>query len=137
MKKILEKVKERMKNKNEEEVEEEYVELDVDNVSEKQEKIYVKPFILEDFSDVKNILNSLREGNTIIIIDMKKLREKDLMELKRAIAKIKKTAETINGDIRGFGEDHLIVVPDYVEILKTQNKKEEKDDSNATYSDYD
>ena len=84
---------------------EEYVELDSSRVSEQGQKIIVKPFVLEDFTDIKQILDSLREGNTICLINIRPLKEKDLIELKRAINKLKKTCDAIEGDIAGFSDD--------------------------------
>ncbi len=121
--KIIDRLKESMKR--EEQDEDTYMELDADKAPEHDEKLFVRPFIIDDFSDLKPILDSLREGNTIALINIRPLREKDLLELKRAVAKVKKTVEAINGDIRGFGEDHLIVVPSFIQIAKQQEKAED------------
>ena len=50
---------------------------------------------MKSFEDVTPILNSLREGYTIAIIDIKQLRQRDTMETKRAIAKVRKTIDII------------------------------------------
>ncbi|HIH43270.1 TPA: cell division protein SepF, partial [Candidatus Woesearchaeota archaeon] len=44
-----------------------------------------------------------------------------LVELKRAINKLKKTCEAIDGDIAGFGDDYLIVVPTFAEIYRSKD----------------
>ena len=67
-----------------------YVELDSSS-KESSQKIIVRPFVLEDFSDIKPVLDSLREGNTICLVNIQPLKDKDLVELKRAINKLKKT----------------------------------------------
>ena len=41
----------------------------------------------------KTVLDDLREGYTIALVNIKPLKEKDLIELKRAINKIKKTCD--------------------------------------------
>lgn len=97
--------------------EEEYIEIDLGREIKKA-KILVRPFILRSFEDVNPILNSLREGYTIAIIDIKHLRAKDIIELKRAISKIKKTADALEGSIAGFGENTIIVTPNFAEIHK-------------------
>ena len=48
---------------------EEYVELDVTGEGQGT-KIIVKPYMLEDFSDVKPILDDLREGYTIALVNI-------------------------------------------------------------------
>lgn len=104
---------------HQEEGHEGYVELD----SEEQHgpnKTIVRPFALTDFEDIKEVLDSLREGNTIALVNIRPLKDKDLMELKRAINKLKKTADAIDGEIAGFGEDWIVVTPSSAEIYRTK-----------------
>jgi len=98
---------------------EDYVEIDLNSVESKESKVSVRPFVLRQFEDLNEILNSLREGYTIAVIDIKSLKTKDVVELKRAIAKIKKTVDAIEGSIAGFGENVIIVTPKFAEIYKT------------------
>ena len=70
---------------------EDYVEIDLGNSEQKDPKVMVRPFTLRQYDDINEILNSLREGYTIAVIDIKQLKKKDVIELKRAITKIKKT----------------------------------------------
>jgi len=100
--------------------EEGYVELDSEAL-EPRTKILVRPFILEDFEDMKPILDSLREGHTIALVNIKPLKERDLIELKRAINKLKKTTDAIDGEIAGFGDDYIVVTPSFATIHKTKH----------------
>ncbi len=101
------------------ESEDEYVELDTTTGSRgSNSKVIVRPFVLDDFADIKTILETLREGNTICLVNIGPLREKDMIELKRAINKLKKTVEAIDGEIAGFGEDYVVVTPSFAEIYK-------------------
>lgn len=106
----------------------EYLEIDLGQ-EEKQNKVFVKLFVLKQYEDVNEILNALREGYTIAIIDMKVLRQKDSIELKRAVSKIKKTTDALEGSIAGFGENMLIVTPSFAKIHKeiVQPKQEKTD----------
>lgn len=98
---------------------EEYVELDTNNSRhEPEQKVIVRPFVITDFADVKPILDSLRESYTIALINIKPLKEKDLLELKRSINKLKKTCEAVDGDIAGFGDDYIVVTPSFAEIYR-------------------
>ncbi len=110
------------------EAEDEYVELNTDADFQGSSKVVVRPFVLEDFSDVKNVLDILREGNTICLLNIRPLREKDMVELKRAINKLKKTCEAISGDIAGFGEDYIVVVPSFAEIYKASGVSHDPED---------
>jgi len=117
---------------------EDYVEIDNVGVEEKKAKIHVTPFVLRKFDDVDGILNSLREGYTIAVIDIQTLRKKDVIELKRAVSKIKKTTEALEGSITGFGENIVIATPQFAEIKlssmsSTKPQEEKQDDSLQTY----
>jgi len=96
----------------------EYIEIDLGR-EVKKAKVIVRPFVLKSFEDVTPILNALREGYTIAIIDIKTLKSKDIIELKRAISKIKKTADALEGSIAGFGESTIIVTPQFADIYKS------------------
>jgi len=100
----------------------EYVEIDLGK-EVKKAKVIVRPFVLKSFEDITPILNSLREGYTIAIIDIKPIRAKDVIELKRAISKIKKTADALEGNIAGFGENLIIVTPAFAEIHKPHSDR--------------
>lgn len=103
-------------------IEEGYVEIDTAAAEEGRAKILVRPFTIEDFSDIKPILDSLREGYTIALINIRPLKDKDLVELKRAVNKLKKTTDAIEGDIAGFGEDWIVVVPSFATIHREAGK---------------
>ena len=110
-----------------------YVELDTDKLSlgENTRKILIKPFELADFADTKPIIDALREGNVIALINIRPLKEKDQMEVKRAVVKIKKTVDAIDGDIAGFGEDYLVATPPFARVerrSKPVQKQEPQDD---------
>ena len=109
-----------------ESVEDEYLEIDLGQ-EEKEEKVLVKLFMLKNYDEVNEILNALREGYTIAIINIKILRQRDSIELKRAISKIKKTIDALEGNIAGFGENIVIATPSFAKIHKELSKpKEEK-----------
>ena len=106
---------------------EDYVELGVQGTGasdESKSKVLVRPYVMEDFEDIKGILDSLREGNTVALINIKPLKDKDIVELKRAVNKLRKTCTAIDGDIAGFGEDYIVAVPYFARIHR-----------NSTYND--
>ncbi len=96
---------------------EDYLEIDLEK-EEKESKVLVKLFVLKKYEDVNEILTVLREGFTIAIIDIKVLKQKDPIELKRAVSKVKKTADALEGNIAGFGENLLIVTPPFAKIQR-------------------
>ncbi len=109
--------------------EQEYVEIDLNSIKPEENKIMVKPFVLKGFDGTDEILSSLREGYTIAVIDIKGIKSKDIIELKRAISKIKKTVDALEGSIAGFGENTIIATPSFASIHKPSvDKKKDKVD---------
>ncbi|MAG77648.1 MAG: hypothetical protein CL811_12910 [Colwelliaceae bacterium] len=103
---------------------EDYVEIDLDSLESKDPKVVVKPFVLRQFDDINDVLNALREGYTIAVVDIKPLKTRDIIELKRAVAKIKKTVDALEGSIAGFGETTIIATPSFAEIHRAPEPKE-------------
>lgn len=97
---------------------EDYLEIDLGK-EEPQNKVKVQVFVLNTYEDTNSILNALREGYTIAIIDFKVLKQKDPIELKRAISKIKKTVDALEGSIAGH-ENLIIITPSFAKIYKQE-----------------
>ena len=132
MKRFIHKVKDRVKNwgfddELTEEFEEEYIELDTSPRKSGSNKVVVRPFVLEDFSDIKMVVSSLREGYTVGLVNIRPLKDKDIVELKRAINKLKKTCDATGGDIAGFGDDYIVVTPSFAEIYRAKETSEVED----------
>lgn len=120
---VFEKFKRALSPKKEDAAED-YLEIDLEK-EEKDNKVVVKLFVLKKYDDVNAILNALRDGYTIAIIDIKVLKQKDPIELKRAVAKVKKTTEALEGNIAGFGENLLIVTPSFAKIQRDETPSSE------------
>tara|TARA_Y100000310_G_C20439892_1_gene695565 strand:+ start:399 stop:848 length:450 start_codon:yes stop_codon:yes gene_type:complete len=103
-----------------------YVEIGAESEAKPQSKVQVRPYVIEDFEHIKPILESLREGHTIALINIKPLRDKDLVELKRAINKLKKTTDAIEGDIAGFGDDWIAITPAFASIYRKVEAKSDE-----------
>lgn len=106
---------------------EEYIELSSGMREGGSAKLLVKYFILTDFAETKDILDSLRDGYTIAFIKIKPLKEKNVNELRRAIDKIKKTCFALEGEVIGLEEDWVVATPPYVQVSRgiTTKKNEE------------
>lgn len=109
-----------------------YLEIDLGKEAKKA-KVLIKPFVLRKFEDVNEVLNYLREGYTIALVDIKPLKTKDIIEVKRAIAKLKKTADALEGSIAGFGDGIVIVAPSFAEIAKVPVAAPEEKSKNLDY----
>ena len=118
-----------------------YVELGAEDLGEHGKKVTVRPYVIEDFEHVKPVLDALRQGSTIALINIKPLKEKGLVELKRAVNKLKKTCDAIDGDIAGFGDDWIAATPSFAQIHRKsaatseQQPKEPQMEPVTEYSD--
>jgi SepF-like predicted cell division protein (DUF552 family) len=118
MKEFLSGIKKKFRTPQYDDIEQQdYVEIESSH-DEALSRVLVRPFMLEEFEDVKPILNVLREGRTIALLNIKPLKDKDIVELKRAINKLKKTCDAIEGEIAGFGEDYIVVTPAFASIYR-------------------
>ena len=106
-----------------EQVDKDFLHIENNGPGEKA-KIVLRPYVLQEFEDVKPILDALREGYTIPLVNIRGLKDKDLVELKRAINKLKKTTDAIEGDIAGFGEDWIAIVPSFASIHREKKQVE-------------
>lgn len=113
----------KMMSGDSEEASQDFIEIDLEH-EKSDSKVLVKTFSLKVYEDINPILNSLREGYTIAVIDIKTLKSKDVVELKRAISKIKKTVEALEGKIAGFGENTIIATPSKVFDIQKGNVPE-------------
>ena len=112
--------------------EDEYLEIDLEQEGSKQAKIIVKLFTLNQYEDVNVILNALRDGYTIAIVDFRVLKQKDPVELKRAVSKIKKTIDALGGSIAGH-ENLVVATPSFAKIHKEMPPAKPAKDKFADY----
>ena len=131
---VFKKIKNMFSSPEIDKVDEEYLEIDLGQ-EKKDDKVLIKLYVLKQYEDVNEILNSLREGYRIAIIDISVLRKKDAIELKRSIAKIKKTADALEGTIAGFGENTVIVTPSFAKIQKEDLKQPASEKSTKSHFD--
>src|SRR3989344_5733750 len=121
---VFSKIKNRILGIPDDEFIDDYVEIDNKKNLADRSKIIIKSYMLQDFSDIKSTLDDLREGFTIALINIKYLKDKDIVELKRAVTKLKKTCDAIDGDIAGLGDDWIVVTPSFAQIYRNTQTEE-------------
>ena len=99
------------------ELSDDYIEIDA-NIQDRSAKIMVRTFSLSSFEEIKPILNVLREGHTIALINIAPIKDSDRLALKRAVDKLKKTLDANDGDLAAFGENWLVATPAFAKIYK-------------------
>ena len=107
-------MKQNSKNKNY--IEKNYLEIVEDSLKSNQ-NIELKIEKLKDYNDVERVQKELREGS-IIFLNIKELRVRDISELKKSVDKLRKTCTAIDGDIVGIENEYLIITPSFAEIYR-------------------
>lgn len=87
-----------------------YLELEIERGGRPPGKLLIQVEGMNSYEDSDRIQKKVREGN-ILLVKIRDLRNKDMNELKRAIARVRKTCLAIDGDIAGIGDDWIIVTP--------------------------
>lgn len=95
--------------------------VDVKTTDEDGKIVDVRVFVLDDYENIRDILDIIRGEKTICLIDIHLLRNKDPDELRRAIDKLKKTVEAVDGELVGFHENWVLASPKNVHIHKGKN----------------
>ena len=99
----------------------EYLELEIEGGTSLPEKLSIQVERMNNYEDSDRIQKKVRDG-LILLVKIKGLREKDMNDLKRAIARIRKTCLAINGDIAGIGDDWIIVTPPKARVHREAEK---------------
>lgn len=86
----------------------------------------VRVFVLDEYENIRTILDVIRSEKTMCLIDIHLLRNKDPDELKRAVDKLKKTVEAVGGDLVGFHENWVLAAPKNVKIHKGKEQTGKK-----------
>lgn len=96
--------------------EDQYVELEIpSNADSEKGRVMIQVEKLVDYVDSDRIQKKVRDGN-ILLVRIKELKDRDMGELKRAIARIRKTCIAINGDIAGVSDEWIIVTPSFAKV---------------------
>jgi SepF-like predicted cell division protein (DUF552 family) len=96
--------------------------LEIESIKPKANYI-IRPFVLNEFEDIRPVLKYLRTGKYIALVDLKPLKENDVIDLRRAINKLKTVNVEIAGDIAGLSGDWVVVTPHPIKIEKSKPAK--------------
>lgn len=94
--------------------EDDYIEIDTAEQANAG-RLLIKVETLNDFSDTDRIQAQLRSGH-VVWVKIRPLKDKDMVELKRCVDRLRKTCIAVNGDIAGVDEDFLILTPEGVNV---------------------
>ncbi|MBI5061584.1 MAG: cell division protein SepF [Candidatus Aenigmarchaeota archaeon] len=94
----------------------EYTELEmVEETAARHVPIVIEK--IENFTCADRIIRHVREGK-VVFARIKDIRNVNMDELKRSIAKIKNVTTSIDGDMVGVADEWLIVAPSIAKIAR-------------------
>ena len=99
--------------------------IEIESLREEGQKAYIRIETLTDYRDVEGVQKHLREGY-IVFLRIKKMRDRDMGELKRSVERLRRTAVAMNGDIIGVDEDYLILTPPSAKIHRGEAEEQEQ-----------
>lgn len=102
---------------NEEIIDDDFVELDA-RTAEATKDVVVKAKTLQEYDDVEDVQRNLRD-DSIVWVNIKPLKNKEMADLKRAVNRLKKTVKAVNGDMAGVDENWIVVCPEYAQIERS------------------
>lgn len=78
---------------------------------------YIKMINFESLNDVEKIQRDLQDGNIMVVNTEKLLQTRSILELKRAIDKLRGSCQGLGGSIGRIGDQFLIITPNpYIRI---------------------
>ncbi len=79
-------------------------------------QLLIMTFQVQAYEEIKRVISFLRKGRIIALIDLKPLREKNVVDLKMTVNKLKTVCAEVGADLASLGGDWIVVAPDAVEI---------------------
>lgn len=90
------------------------------SISDEQSKeLILKIVVLESYGDTEEILRLLRSGDTMVVVKIRPLREKDMSELKRSINRLKTHCTATDAQLAALDDSWVIIVPPTIQLERS------------------
>lgn len=83
-----------------------------------KKRIKLGLLVMERYTDVEKVLSKFRKGDSILVVKISPLRDKDMSELKKAIDRIKTHCSVTGAGLSALDDNWIVLVPPMVEIIK-------------------
>lgn len=97
--------------------EEEHV-IEAQVKKETQPRLKMGLMVMERYADLEKILSRFRKGDTVLLVKISPLREKDMGELKKVIERLKTHCGVTGSDLAALDDNWIVLVPPVVEIAR-------------------
>lgn len=85
---------------------------------EVKKKIKLGLLVMERYADVEKVLGKIRKADSIILVKVTPLRNKDMSELKKAIDRLKTHCNVTGAELAALDDNWVVLVPPMVEVIK-------------------
>ena len=99
-------------------------------VSSRPNSILLKALPLKSSSELERIKSDVKD-NTIVILKITPLAQRNLEELKTTIEKLTEFSTSFGGDIARLGEERIVITPPGVRIWRGESSASSDSDRNS------
>ncbi len=85
---------------------------------EVRSRLKLSLMMMERYADIEKILSRFRKADTVLLIRVSHLRDKDMNELKKAVDRLKTHCEVTGSDLAALDDSWIVLVPPVVEIVR-------------------
>lgn len=80
--------------------------------------LHIKFFKIQKHQDVDRVREEIKKGNVMAIVDISLFHTKNFAHLRVLTQKLKRSCENLKAELRFYGKNWLIIVPDKIKFHK-------------------
>ena len=85
---------------------------------EVQSRLKLSLMVMERYVDIEKVLARFRKADTVLLVRVSPLRDKDMNELRKAVDRLKTHCEVTGSDLAALDDNWIVLVPPVVEIAR-------------------
>ena len=83
-----------------------------------QPKLKLSLMVVERYADIEKLLSRFRKADTVLLVRVAPLRDKDMNELKKVVDRLKTHCDVTGSDLAALDDSWIVLVPPVVEIAR-------------------
>jgi SepF-like predicted cell division protein (DUF552 family) len=83
-----------------------------------QARLSLSLMVMERYADLEKILARFRKGDSVLLIRVTPLKDKDINELKKAVDRLKTHCDVTGSDLAALDDNWIVLVPPVVQIAR-------------------
>jgi SepF-like predicted cell division protein (DUF552 family) len=85
---------------------------------EVQPRLKLGLMVMERYADLEKVLSKFRKGDSVILVKVSPMRDRDMSELKKAIDRLKTHCNVTGSDLAALDDNWVVLVPPVVQLTK-------------------